>query len=90
MRVAIRHPLSGTTTVSFPEFLDHLMKGGTRGTRSYALDHGVDEAALARYTSGAVTVYERQEITNVISRNEWARSYVVNLVKQRRRHRSAA
>ena len=87
----IRHPLAGTTTSqSFPEFLDFLMRGGTRSTRSYSLDHGVDETALARYVSGAVSVYERQEIQNVIARNDWAKNYVVDLVKKRRCLRSVA
>lgn len=77
-------------SLTFPEFLDYMMKGGTRGTRDYALDHGVDETALARYASGAVSTYERQEIQNVLARCDWAREYVVNLVKRKRSKRNAA
>lgn len=78
-------------TPTFPELLTQAMRGpGGRSSRQYALDHGVDEAALARYASGAVTVYERAEIQNVLTVNDWAMNFVVDLVKSRRRKRSAA
>ncbi|MHC4180280.1 MAG: hypothetical protein ACYSWU_22475 [Planctomycetota bacterium] len=90
LRTSVATPASHSLT--FPEFLDYLMKGATRGTRSYALDHGVDEPALIRYANGAVTVYEREEIQDVLSRCAWARDYVVNYVKWKRTrsNRSAA
>jgi hypothetical protein len=61
------------------------MKTVRRGTRECALDLGVDEMALLRYASGAVSTYERQEIQNVLVRNEWAMNYVVRAVKDRRK-----
>jgi hypothetical protein len=77
--------------MDFPAFLqtafDH---GGCRGGKSYALDHGVDEVALVRYANGAVSVYERREIQGVISRNEWARNFVIDHVKRQRAKRNAA
>ena len=79
-------------TTSFPAFLTEVMQRGqsVRSQKHYALDHGVDEAALSRYASGAVSVYERQEIQNVLIRCDWARNYVIDLVKNQRRKRSAA
>ena len=83
-----------THSLTFPEFLDYVMRGGERGTRSYSLDHGIDETALIRYANGAVSTYERQEIQEIISRCAWAREFVVNIVKQKRKRnqtkRSAA
>jgi len=60
-----------------------------RHTRTYALDFGIDEAALLRYTSGAVSTYERSEIEHIVARCNWALKQVVRSVK-RRRSRSAA
>ena len=78
-------------TMDFPTFLNTVMaNGGTRATRGYSLDHGVDEEALVQYVNGAVSVSEREEIGALIGRCAWARQVVVSLMKQRRRKRSAA
>ena len=61
-----------------------------RGSRTHATDYGVNETALLRYTSGAVSMYERKEIEGIIARNDWARNYNVGHMKHRRRKRSAA
>ena len=90
MLLTTRSPKTSTSAMTFPEFLDHLLVGGERGTRSYALDHGVDETALIRYANGAVSAYERAEITAVISRNAWAKDFVVQVVKQKRKQQAAA
>lgn len=79
-------------TPSFPALLMEAAKFGTsvRSRKQYALDHGVDETALIRYANGAVSVYERREIESVLSRCDWARNFVVDLVKNRRRKKDAA
>jgi len=63
---------------------------GTSGTRDHALDMGIDEPALIRYANGAVSVYRRQEIQNVILNNRWSREYVVDYVKSKRKKQAAA
>jgi hypothetical protein len=59
-----------------------------RTTRTYALDHGVDEPALLRYASGAVNMYERKEIEHVLIRCEWAQKFVVDHIKSTRQKRN--
>jgi len=59
-------------------------------TRTHALSLGFDETALLRYASGAVSTYERHEITNLVIRCEWARKFIVDHVKSRRRVAVAA
>lgn len=83
-------PSPTTATMTFPEFMDYLARGGQRGTKGYALDRGVDEEALARYVRGAVSVYERVELQEIIVNCEWASAYVVHLMKQRGHNRRAA
>jgi len=75
---------------AFETFLTTTMQGGLRRSRSYALDHGVDESALVQYVNGAVCDEERRFIESIIVRNEWSRTYVVDLVKSRRKSRVAA
>ena len=78
-------------TMDFPTFLTEIMaNGGTRATRDYSLDHGVDEEALVRYANGAVSVFEREEIEGLIGRCAWARQIVVDTIKWKRKKRSAA
>lgn len=78
-------------TMDFPTFLNTIMaNGGTRATRGYSLDHGVDEEALVRYANGAVSVSEREEIEALIGRCAWARQTVVEYIKHKRLWRSAA
>jgi len=74
----------------FETFLTTAMQGGLRHTRGYALDHGVDESALVQYVNGAVCDEERHYVESIIARNEWSRTYVVDLVKSRRKNRVAA
>lgn len=76
--------------MTLPEFLGYISAGGARGTRHYAHERGVDEAALIRYANGAVSNYERAEIAAIISRNEWARDFVVQEIKQKRKSAAAA
>lgn len=85
-------PETPTATPSFPALLEEAMRrvSSARSRRQYSLDHGVDETALIRYANGAVSTYERQEIQGVLSKCDWARNYVVNLVKNRRAKRDAA
>ena len=80
-----------TSPGSFESLVDTAMRGRRpQSERHYALDHGVDEPALSRYASGAVSVYERYEIECVIAKCVWARNYVVDLVRDSRRVRNAA
>jgi hypothetical protein len=77
-------------TMDFPTFLNTVMaNGGTRATRGYSLDHGVDEQALVQYLNGAVSVSERNEIESLIGRCAWARHFHGANNKNNRR-RSAA
>ena len=75
---------------TFETLLETAMKCDPTATRGYALDHGVDEPALVRYTNGAVGDEERQSIEFVVARNRWSREYIVDLVKSRRSSRVAA
>ncbi len=78
-------------TMDFPTFLDTIMaNGGTRATRGYSLDHGVDEEALVQYMNGAVSVSEREEVEALLARCSWARQFIVVNIKHQRRKRSAA
>jgi len=78
-------------TMDFPTFLTEIMaNGGTRATRGYSLDHGVDEEALVRYANGAVSVSEREEIEGVIGRCAWARLTVDKYIKHKRIWKDAA
>ena len=78
-------------TPTFPELLTEAMRGPRfRSSRQHALDHGVDEMALTRYAGGAVSASERAEIQNVLTSCDWAMKFVIDLVKSRRRKRSAA
>ena len=79
------------TTVSFPMLVTASITSGVRDARTYALDYGVDEEALIRYANGAFCDEERQTIQGVIARNKWARNFVVNHVKRKRKkHKDAA
>jgi len=55
-----------------------------RGTRDYALNLGLTEEALERYTSGACSLYEQDDIERSLTKSRWATDYVINLVKSRR------
>lgn len=78
-------------TMDFPTFLTEIMaNGGTRATRDYSLDHGVDEKALVHYANGAVSVSEREEIEGVIGRCSWARRVVAEYIKHKRIWKDAA
>jgi len=81
-----------TTESSFPKFLADASAYNQRvlSGKSYAHDHGVDETALLRYANGAVSVYERREIEEVVARCAWALDWVVNYVKNKRETRQAA
>lgn len=77
--------------MSFPEFLEEaLSRGSPVRHKQYSLDHGVDETALIRYANGAVSTYERSEVEAVLTKCDWARDFVVNLVKNKRVLRNAA
>jgi hypothetical protein len=69
-----------------PTTFEDLLTRAARTTslRTYALDYGVDDEALVRYTSGAVSDEERVTIEHVIGRCAWAQERVVALVKKRR------
>ena len=88
MRFAPMSPAA--TTPSFPEFLTSALQARGSNDREIALDCGVNELALIRYASGAICDVERRHVEHIVSRNEWARGYVVEYVKQRRRKRNAA
>ena len=78
-------------TMDFPTFLNTVMlHGGLRNTKDYALDHGVDEAALVRFANGAASVYEHETIQRVVNNCEWARGFITSYIKSRRRKRVAA
>ena len=57
------------------------------GTRTYALDHGVDEETLVRYANGVISDGERVTVEGVIGRCSWAREFVIDRVKRRKRQR---
>ena len=70
---------------AFEDLLMTAVRGPSfRSTRTFALDHGVDEPALLRYASGAVSMYERLEIEAVVRQCDWARQFVVQHVKSTR------
>ncbi len=55
-----------------------------RNSRDYALDCGIDEQALEAYASGACSLYERKAVERLISKCQWAMTYLTDLVKSRR------
>lgn len=55
-----------------------------------ALDMGVEETALLRYVSGAVSTYERGFINALAASNDWVLKQIVRLTKQKRRQRRVA
>lgn len=71
------------TTEDFVNLFTH----DPRSMRTYALDHGVNEQALVRYTNGALSDDERETVIGMVARCKWAHEFVVALVKQRRRHK---
>lgn len=75
---------------TFETLLETAMRCDPTAKRGYALDHGVNEPALVRYTNGAVGDEERRVIEHVVARNQWSRDYIVDLVKSRRKNRVAA
>jgi hypothetical protein len=85
-------PETPTAAPTFPALLEEAMRqsSSARSRRQYSLDHGIDETALIRYANGAVSTYERREIEGVLTKCDWARNYVVDLVKNRRVKRDAA
>ena len=87
----IATPAAHASRTSFPSLFSAALKDGSRDTRAYALDLGIDKSALQRYACGAVfDEEERGHVQHVILRNAWSMNYVVNLVKRRRWNRSAA
>jgi hypothetical protein len=81
--------LTPPTASSAGEFaaLVHDAARGSRfsDSRAYARDLGLDEPALLRYASGAVSMYERQEIEQLVLRCEWARDFVIDHMKRQRK-----
>jgi hypothetical protein len=71
---------------AFENLVTDAMRGASQlRQRDYALDHGVDEQALVGYATGALSVYERKEIEQIIIRCEWARKFVVDHIKEQRK-----
>lgn len=87
---ALNTTSAGAEAPAFECFLGELLLNTKNWQidRDYSLDLGVDEKALERYASGACSLYEREEIHQVLSKSKWAMNYVTNLVKSQRRLRS--
>ena len=81
---------AAATSVTFPELVTESIASGVRDARTYALDFGVDEEALVRYANRALCDEERQSIQRIIARNKWAREFVVNHVKRKRKKNRVA
>jgi len=76
---------SGRVT-GFPGFFDRAVTrlSAWRNSREYALELGVDEEALERYATGAISMYERSEIEPILVKCQWAMNYVARLAKAQR------
>lgn len=87
----ITAPAASAAPTANPTFSSLVASAATRlDSRDYAVDLGLDEPTLLRYANGVVSMYERRCIEHVLVRNSWSRQFVVDLVKSRRRKRSAA
>ena len=86
--------LAAPAATASPTHFDSLVRQAVslRGSlgRERALDMGVDETALLRYVSGAVSTYERGCISALAASNDWVLQQIVKLTKQKRKRRRVA
>lgn len=79
-------PSQSGNSAGFTKLITEVMPGVAkfRASREYAIELGVDEQVLERFASRACSDYESRLVKEILIKNTWSRTYLVNLIKQRR------